>query len=116
MSLFKEMTALDKLLHEPARLAIMTALANCESANFVFLQSLTGLSKGNLSSHLTKLEEANFVYIEKTFVGKIPNTSAGLTDSGAKAINEHWEKLDELRKSAGRWKPETETSAGKITS
>lgn len=108
MSLFKEMTELDKLLHEPARLAIMTALANCESASFVFLQSLTGLSKGNLSSHLTKLEEANLVYIEKTFVGKIPNTSASLTESGAKAIGEHWKKLDEMRTSAKSWKPEPE--------
>ena len=108
MSLFKEMTELDKLLHEPARLAIMTALANCEAANFVFLQSLTGLSKGNLSSHLTKLEEANFVRIEKTFVGKIPNTSLSLTESGAKAIGEHWKTLDEMRTSAKSWKPETE--------
>ena len=108
MSLFKEMTELDKLLHEPARLAIMTALANCKAANFVFLQSLTGLSKGNLSSHLTKLEEASFVYIEKTFVGKIPNTSASLTENGAKAIGEHWKKLDEMRTSAKSWKPETE--------
>lgn len=111
MSLFKEMTELDKLLHEPARLAIMTALANCESANFVFLQSLTGLSKGNLSSHLSKLEEAGFVYIEKTFVGKIPNTSASLTDSGTKAIAEHWKKLDEMRAGAKKWKPETENAA-----
>lgn len=111
MSLFKEMTELDKLLHEPARLAIMTALANCESANFVFLQSLTGLSKGNLSSHLSKLEEANFVRIEKTFVGKIPNTSASATAAGAKAIGEHWKKLDELRTSANGWTPETERAA-----
>ena len=113
MSLFKEMTELDKLLHEPARLAIMTALANCESANFVFLQSLTGLSKGNLSSHLSKLEEAKLVKIEKTFVGKIPNTNASLTEDGAKAIAEHWKKLDEMRASARSWKPEIETFAGK---
>lgn len=113
MSLFKEMTELDKLLHEPARLAIMTALANCESANFVFLQSLTGLSKGNLSSHLSKLEEAELVRVEKTFIGKIPNTSASLTKNGAQAIAEHWEKLDELRHSAKRWTPEIEASAGK---
>ncbi len=113
MSLFKEMTELDKLLHEPARLAIMTALANCESANFVFLRSLTGLSKGNLSSHLSKLEEAKLVRIEKTFVGKIPNTSASLTEDGAQAIGAYWEKLDQLRASAKRWKPEIEIAAEK---
>ncbi len=110
MSLFREMRELDKLLHEPARLAIMTALANCESANFVFLQSLTGLSKGNLSSHLSKLEEAKLIKIEKTFVGKIPNTNASLTEEGAKAIGEHWQKLDEMRVNAKLWKPETENA------
>ena len=113
MSLFKEMTELDKLLHEPARLAIMTELANCESANFVFLQNLTGLSKGNLSTHLSKLEEAKLVRIEKTFVGKIPNTSASLTENGAKAIAEHWEKLDAMRAGAKRWNPEIEMTTGK---
>lgn len=106
MSLFREMTELDKLLHEPARLAILTALANCESANFTFLQSLTGLSKGNLSSHLIKLEDAGFVIIIKSFLGKIPNTSISLTDTGAAAINNHWKKLDAMRQEAKSWKPE----------
>lgn len=110
MSLFKEMTALDKLLHEPSRLAIMTALSNCESADFVFLQRLTGLTKGNLSSHLSKLEEANLVQIQKTFVGKIPNTNVGLTKNGFKAIKQHWEKLEELRNGAKAWKPDSETA------
>lgn len=111
MSLFREITELDKLLHEPARLAIMTALANCESANFVFLQSLTGLSKGNLSSHLSKLEEAKLIEIEKSFVGKIPNTNIALSESGAKAIAEHWRKLDEMRAGAENWKLQSETLA-----
>lgn len=111
MSLFKEITELDKLLHEPARLAIMTALANCESANFVFLQNLTGLSKGNLSSHLSKLEEAKLIEIEKSFVGKIPNTNITLSESGAKAIAEHWRKLDKMRANAENWKPQSELLA-----
>jgi DNA-binding transcriptional ArsR family regulator len=110
MSLFKEMTALDKLLHEPSRLAIMTALSGCESADFIFLQRLTGMSKGNLSSHLSKLEEANLIQIQKSFVGKIPNTNVSLTENGLKAINEHWEKLEELRNGAKTWKPENETT------
>ena len=107
MDLFKEMTELDKLLHEPARLAIMTALANCESADFKFLQSLTGLSKGNLSSHLAKLEDAELVYINKSFIGKIPNTNIGLMEKGSEAIEEHWKKLDSMRKKANKWTPET---------
>lgn len=108
MSLFKEITELDKLLHEPARLAIMTALANCKSADFTFLQSLTGLSKGNLSSHLSKLEEAELVLIEKSFVGKIPNTNISLTESGKNEIDEHWKTLEEMRESAKNWKPQTQ--------
>ncbi|MBX7172761.1 MAG: transcriptional regulator [Pyrinomonadaceae bacterium] len=110
MSLFREITELDKLLHEPARLAIMTALSNCESADFTFLQSLTGLSKGNLSSHLAKLEEAGLVNIIKSFVGKIPNTNISLTEEGTNAIEEHWKRLDEMRTNARLWKPEIKTA------
>jgi DNA-binding MarR family transcriptional regulator len=66
------------------------------------------MSKGNLSSHLTKLEEAAFVSIQKSFIGKIPNTSVSLTKSGLEAIDRHWEKLDEMRRSAKAWKPEVE--------
>ena len=108
MRLFKEMTELDKLLHEPSRLAILTALSNCESADFIFLQRLTGMSKGNLSSHLSKLEEANLVQIQKSFVGKFPNTNVSLTKGGLKAINGHWKKLEKLRNGAKTWKPEDE--------
>jgi DNA-binding transcriptional ArsR family regulator len=108
MSLFKELTELDKLLHEPSRLAIMTALSNCENADFIFLQRLTGMSKGNLSSHLSKLEQADLVSIQKSFVNKIPNTNVSLTKVGLKAINEHWKKLEELRNGAKTWKPENE--------
>lgn len=97
MNSFKEMTELDKLLHEPARLAIMTVLTNCESADFLFLQRLTGLSKGNLSAHLSKLEEAGLVSIYKSFNGKIPNTSVSLTKDGTKSIGDHWERLESLR-------------------
>lgn len=90
-------TDLNRLLHEPARLALMTALSSCESADFLFLQRITGLTKGNLSSHLSKLEEAGFILITKQFVGKIPNTQIALTDSGREAIATHWKQLDELR-------------------
>ncbi|MGH3850813.1 MAG: transcriptional regulator, partial [Pseudonocardiaceae bacterium] len=81
----------------PARLAILTVLSSCQSADFVFLQRATGLTKGNLSSHLTKLEEAALVTIEKKFVRKKPNTSVELTDLGRKGIALHWEQLDRLR-------------------
>ena len=70
---------LDRLIHEPARLAILTVLSSVEDADFTFLQRTTGLTKGNLSSHLTKLETAGLVQINKTFVGKRPNTKVALT-------------------------------------
>jgi DNA-binding transcriptional ArsR family regulator len=97
---FEEIANLDKLIHEPARLAIMTALSACRSADFTFLLQLTGLSKGNLSSHLSKLEEGGLVQIEKRFVGKMPNTLVSLTQSGQEAIAHHWLLLDKLRQGA----------------
>ena len=100
---FEEMAALDRLIHEPARLAIMTALSACQSADFLFLQRLTGLTKGNLSSHLSKLEEAELVQIDKQFIGKMPNTQASLTAKGHASIERHWQQLEALRKGAMQW-------------
>lgn len=100
---FEEIVDLDRLIHEPARLAVMTALSACESADFLYLQRLTGLTKGNLSSHLSKLEEAGLVGIEKRFVGKMPNTLVSLTKQGRTAIEQHWRQLDRLRSGADRW-------------
>ena len=71
--------------HEPARLALTAILSVVESADFLYLQRETGLTKGNLSSHLTKLEEAGYVAIEKTYRGRIPLTLVRLTDAGAAA-------------------------------
>ncbi len=89
---------LDRLVHEPGRLAILTVLTSAQTANFVFLQRATGLTKGNLSSHLTKLEEAGLVEIEKTFVHKKPNTDVALTPLGRRRIARHWEQLERLRR------------------
>jgi DNA-binding transcriptional ArsR family regulator len=92
---------LDRLIHEPARLAILTVLSSVRSADFVFLQRTTGLTKGNLSSHLTKLEEGGLVTIEKTFVMKKPHTRAALTADGAARVAEHWERLERLKGLSG---------------
>lgn len=88
----------DRLIHEPARLAVMTVLSSVQAADFLFLQRTTGLTKGNLSSHLTKLEEADLVHIEKTFVGKKPTTNVELTPEGKRRITKHWAQLERLRK------------------
>lgn len=103
---FEALAGLDKLIHEPARLAILTALSACSSADFMFLQRLAGLTKGNLSSHLSRLEEAGLVRIDKQFIGKKPNTLVRLTDEGRTAIERHWQQLESLRKSAQQWQPE----------
>jgi DNA-binding MarR family transcriptional regulator len=78
---------IDRLIHEPARLALTAILSVVDSADFLYLQRETGLTKGNLSSHLAKLEEAGYVAIEKTYRGRIPLTLVRLTDAGAAAYN-----------------------------
>jgi DNA-binding MarR family transcriptional regulator len=103
---FEELATLDRLVHEPARLSLLTALATCESADFLYLQRLTGLSKGNLSSHLSKLEEAGLLAVTKQFKGKTPNTLLAITERGRQAIERHWEQLDRLRSSTRQWEPE----------
>jgi DNA-binding MarR family transcriptional regulator len=103
---FEALAGLDKLVHEPARLAILTALSACSSADFLFLQRLTGLTKGNLSTHLSKLEEEGLVDIEKGYVGKRPNTLVRLTKKGRGAIERHWQKLESLKNEAEQWQPE----------
>lgn len=93
----REELILDRLIHEPGRLAIMTVLSSVKSADFVFLQRTTGLTKGNLSSHLSKLEDAGLVTIEKRFVLKKPNTNVELTQEGRRRVTGHWHQLERLR-------------------
>ncbi|HLH02899.1 MAG TPA: transcriptional regulator [Bryobacteraceae bacterium] len=88
----------DKFVHEPARLAILTVLSGCKSAEFLFLQRATQLTKGNLSVQMSKLEEAGFIEIDKAFEGKKPVTSAALTAKGARALKQYWEAMDEIRR------------------
>jgi len=76
----------------------MSVLAYVGEADFVFLQRTTGLTKGNLSSHLTKLEEAGLVEIHKRFVGKKPNTNVTLTAVGKQRIARHWDQLERLKR------------------
>jgi len=101
---FEDIAGLDKLVHEPARLAILTALSAADSIEFLFLQSLTGLTKGNLSAHMAKLEDAGFVKIDKHFEGKKPVTTVKLTLKGQRAIQQHWHRLDQLRQLATHWR------------
>jgi DNA-binding transcriptional ArsR family regulator len=85
----QRLSGIDRIIHEPARLMIVALLAAVEEADFQFLHQATGLTKGNLSVHLSKLEEAGYVAIEKTFRGKYPLTICRLTELGAKALEDY---------------------------
>ena len=84
---------LDRLVHEPARLSLMALLYVLESADFTFVMNQTGLSWGNLSAHMSKLEEAGYIQVEKTFKGKRPNTSLHLTKQGREAFRDYVKKM-----------------------
>lgn len=87
---------IDGLVHSPARLMVMTYLYVVESVDFVYLRRLTGLTWGNLSTHLSKLEEANYVVLEKEFRGKKPNTMIRLTDQGRAAFREYKKSMRQI--------------------
>jgi DNA-binding MarR family transcriptional regulator len=84
---------LDRVVHEPARLMLLMYLYQVESADFTFLVNATGLTWGNLSSHLSKLEEAGYVDIQKGYVGKKPNSVASLTDEGRIALDRYRKRM-----------------------
>lgn len=87
------LTELDRLIHEPARMLIVTILSTVESADFLFLQRETDLTRGNLSAHLSKLENAGYVDIEKTFKGKLPLTVCKLTVVGQDAFERYRQQM-----------------------
>lgn len=89
----RSLTELDRLIHEPARLLIVTILSTVESADFLFLQRETELTKGNLSAHLSRLENAGYVNIEKTFKGKLPLTVCKLTEAGRDAFDGYRQQM-----------------------
>jgi DNA-binding MarR family transcriptional regulator len=90
------LSELDRLIHEPARLMIVTILSFVESADFLYLQRETGMTKGNLSAHLSKLEGAGYVKIEKTFKGKLPLTICSLTPAGQQAFAGYRQHLQQF--------------------
>jgi DNA-binding MarR family transcriptional regulator len=89
----REVSGIDRTLHEPSRLIIVTILYAVEQADFLYLLRETGLTKGNLSSHLAKLEEAGYLSISKSFRGKVPQTVCSLTEAGRKAFRLYREQL-----------------------
>jgi len=91
------MTELDPNVHQPTRLRVLMLLSGVDSADFTFLLNALGLTKGNLSSHMTRLEAVGYVEISKTFRDKLPNTSYSLTTKGQTGLAKYWRALDETR-------------------
>lgn len=87
---------IDKAIHEPARLMIIAYLSVVESADFIFLMNQTGLTQGNLSFHLSKLEESGYVAIKKKFIGKRPHTMLSITDKGRQTLKEYLNTMKDL--------------------
>jgi len=87
---------IDRLVHEPARYLIMAYLYVVESADFLFLERQTGLTKGNLSSHLAKLESGGYVEILKEFVDKKPHTMLALIQAGRKAFEAYRQNMKRM--------------------
>ena len=87
---------LDRVVHEPARLKILAYLSVVKSADFVFLLSRTGLTYGNLSSHMSKLEEAGYIQVEKEIKDKRPHTMLSLTEQGRSAFDDYRKNMLDL--------------------
>jgi DNA-binding MarR family transcriptional regulator len=79
-------TPIDRLVHEPARLSILTNLFVVENANATYLLQQTGLTWGNLGSHLARLEDAGYVEVSKAFKGRQPQTTISMTAAGRAAL------------------------------
>jgi DNA-binding MarR family transcriptional regulator len=88
--------AIDRMVHAPARLMILAFLSAVDSADFTFLLNQTGLTRGNLSSHLQKLEEAGYISVQKEFVDRIPRTLIRLTVEGREAIQAYKETMRQV--------------------
>lgn len=94
-----EALTLDRLVHEPARLAILAVLNSAAEVDFAFLLMATGLSKGNLSKQTSKLEEAGYITIRKYYKGKIPATGYQITLAGKAAFAAYWERMTSIGQS-----------------
>lgn len=90
------LAGIDRLIHEPARLAVMALLFVVDSADFIFLMNQSGLTWGNLSAHMSKLEEAGYIEVLKTFKGRRPNTTLRLTPHGRKAFRNYARKMKQV--------------------
>lgn len=90
------LSGLDRIIHEPARLMIVAHLYVVSSADFLFIKRQTGMSWGNISTHISRLESAGYVEIAKEIVGKKVRSSVHLTDKGKAAFEEYRKNLKKV--------------------
>ncbi len=98
----QNLSGLDRVIHEPARLTLVALLSAVESADFLYLLKESELTKGNLSVHLSKLEEAGYVEAEKSFRGKMPHTEYRLTPKGKSAFDQYRKSLSSVLDGKGK--------------
>ncbi len=98
----QNLSGLDRVIHEPARLTLVALLSAVESADFLYLLKESELTKGNLSVHLSKLEEAGYVEAEKSFRGKMPHTEYRLTSKGKSAFDQYRKSLSSVLDGKGK--------------
>lgn len=89
--------AIDTIVHAPVRLAILRVLDGVEAADFKFLQTMLGLTQGNLSSHLYKLTDAGLIQVTKVVEGRISRTIQKITPKGRAALEHHWQQMEAIR-------------------
>ena len=92
------MSEVDRVIHEPARLRILSLLSGATTADFMFIMKALGFTNGNLSSHMDKLEKAGYVEVNKAFQGKMPLTTYTITTFGRRSLNEYWTALESIRR------------------
>jgi DNA-binding MarR family transcriptional regulator len=90
------LAGIDSAIHAPARLMVLTYLYVVESADYVYIMNLTGLTWGNLATHLSKLEEAGYIEMQKFFKGKKPQTMLRMTEAGRNAFREYRKIMQQL--------------------
>lgn len=99
------MEQIDRVIHEPARLKIMTVLSGVRWADFVSLTLMLELTRGNLSAHISRLEQSGYVRVKKSIVGKVPHTQYRLTKKGHAALQKYWVAMDQIRGLSKRESP-----------
>lgn len=87
---------INRVVHEPVRLAILKILTSTKEVDFNFLLTMLGVTKGNLATHINKLETAGLVEVKKEFRGKMPHTSYKVTRTGRRQFQKYWENMREL--------------------